>query len=455
MSISQQASLPTLFAFWPLLRSILLRERIQIVHGHQSTSGLAHEALLHARTMGLPTVFTDHSLFGFANTPAIHLNKLMKFSLSDANHVICVSHCSKENLCIRAMLDPEMVSVIPNAVDTTKLLPLAAHEPPLNSSRFTIVVLSRLVYRKGIDLILEVIPQICARHPEVDWIIGGDGPKRVLLDQMREKYAFLSDRVEMIGAVPHESIRSVLTRGHLFLNASLTEAFCIAILEAVSCGLYVVSTRVGGVPEILPGQLMSFAEPHSDDLVRVLSNTIPVVRARMQAEPGYGWRVHKQVREMYNWHMVARRTQIVYANVMQAWEKQRREDSEENDDEPEPAPPALVYPGDSCVELLPPVRVSRLRKFYACGPLAGPLFVLVVLFDHLLLRALAWARPAADMDVAVDFEEQTTAAAAPEQTEDQEQRAHSRGEEGGESKDADLESKAHAKAKHRGRKSHA
>jgi hypothetical protein len=39
------------------------------------------------------------------------------------------------------------------------------------------------------------------------------------------------------------------------------QAFCIAILEAVSCGLYVVSTRVGGVPEILPPHMISFAEP--------------------------------------------------------------------------------------------------------------------------------------------------------------------------------------------------
>lgn len=39
-------------------------------------------------------------------------------------------------------------------------------------------------------------------------------------------------------------------RGHVFLNASLTEAFCIAVVEAAACGLLVVSTRVGGVPEV-------------------------------------------------------------------------------------------------------------------------------------------------------------------------------------------------------------
>jgi glycosyltransferase involved in cell wall biosynthesis len=39
-------------------------------------------------------------------------------------------------------------------------------------------------------------------------------------------------------------------QGHIFINASLTEAFCMAIVEAASVGLMVVSTRVGGVPEV-------------------------------------------------------------------------------------------------------------------------------------------------------------------------------------------------------------
>jgi glycosyltransferase involved in cell wall biosynthesis len=48
------------------------------------------------------------------------------------------------------------------------------------------------------------------------------------------------------------------------MNTSLTEAFGIAILEAACAGLYVVSTRVGGIPEILPEDMISFAEPEED-----------------------------------------------------------------------------------------------------------------------------------------------------------------------------------------------
>lgn len=48
------------------------------------------------------------------------------------------------------------------------------------------------------------------------------------------------------------------------MNTSLTESFGIAILEAACAGLYVVSTKVGGVPEILPQDLISFADPNAD-----------------------------------------------------------------------------------------------------------------------------------------------------------------------------------------------
>ena len=56
----------------------------------------------------------------------------------------------------------------------------------------------------------------------------------------------------------------LLVQGSIFLNTSLTEAFGIAILEAACAGLYVVSTRVGGVPEILPEDMISFANPNED-----------------------------------------------------------------------------------------------------------------------------------------------------------------------------------------------
>lgn len=388
MEISSQASMP-LLTFFPVFRQILIREKIQLVHGHQTTSALAHEGILHAKTMGLKAVFTDHSLFGFADAASIHLNKFMKFTLSDVDYAICVSHCSKENLVLRACLNPNRVMVIPNAVDTTNFTPdpTAAPNP---DERFNIVILSRLVYRKGVDLVVDVIPEICLRFPKVHFIIGGDGNKRILIEEMREKFQ-LQDRVEVLGAVRHEDVRNVLVRGHLFLNASLTEAFCIAILEAVSCGLFVVSTRVGGVPEILPHHMIRFAEPRADDIIEALSDAIGYTKF---VDP---LALHEQVRTMYNWHDVAARTEIVYDRAMG-----NQQNNELGQSTNQPSHELGQPVNQPSHELL-----DRLNKYVECGPFAGPLFCMVVALDYLIWQVLKWIWPADQIDPAPTFPSRT------------------------------------------------
>jgi phosphatidylinositol N-acetylglucosaminyltransferase subunit A len=306
--VYDQVIFPTFYSFFALFRNILIREQVSIVHGHQSTSPLTNECILYARTMGYRICYTDHSLFGFADVASIHVNKALTAILSDVDHVICVSHTCRENLSLRAALHPSMVSAIPNAVDCTKFTPDPSQRSPANT--INIVLLSRLVYRKGIDLLVKVIPLVCSKVSSVHFIIGGDGPKKLLLEEMRERY-LLHDRIELLGAVPHHKVRDVLVRGHVFLNCSLTEAFCIALLEAASCGLFVVSTKVGGVPEVLPPSMIKFAEPTVEALYEALVEAISISRRIVPFE------LHERIRSMYHWSDVARRTESVYDYIAQ------------------------------------------------------------------------------------------------------------------------------------------
>eukprot|EP01103_Thecamoeba_quadrilineata_P002605 TRINITY_DN1252_c0_g1_i2.p1 TRINITY_DN1252_c0_g1~~TRINITY_DN1252_c0_g1_i2.p1 ORF type:complete len:240 (+),score=51.50 TRINITY_DN1252_c0_g1_i2:163-882(+) len=163
LPVYNEGGAPQVIATLPLFRYILIREQITIVHSHQAFSAMAHEAIMHSATMSYKCCFTDHSLFGFADASSIHMNQLLKCSLSAVHHVICVSNTSKENSVLRAAIDPLKVSVIPNAVDYTKFTP----DPSARSTdRITIVVMSRLVYRKGIDLLIDAIPEVCRRHPQ-------------------------------------------------------------------------------------------------------------------------------------------------------------------------------------------------------------------------------------------------------------------------------------------------
>jgi len=62
--------------------------------------------MFHARTMNIKAVFTDHSLFGFADLSSIITNKVLKFSLAGVNHTICVSHtrCCIILYCIQVFI---------------------------------------------------------------------------------------------------------------------------------------------------------------------------------------------------------------------------------------------------------------------------------------------------------------------------------------------------------------
>lgn len=215
-----ETTLPFLISNFPYYRNIFIREKIEIVHGHQSTSNMSNEAMFHASIMGLKTVFTDHSLFGFGDGPGIHINKVMKFVLSFVNHAISVSHTSRVNTVLRSGVAPQKVSVIPNAVDTDLFRP--SNAPLVRKgllwkcglmgkldNTITIVIVQRMVYRKGVTLLKELIPLICEKYKNVRFIIRGGGVEKYVLEQMIEQHR-LQDRVDMKDAVKSHQVRDVV-----------------------------------------------------------------------------------------------------------------------------------------------------------------------------------------------------------------------------------------------------
>ncbi|SLM41383.1 phosphatidylinositol n-acetylglucosaminyltransferase gpi3 subunit [Lasallia pustulata] len=364
--------------------------------------------------MGLRTVFTDHSLFGFADAASILTNKLLKFTLSDVDHVICVSHTCKENTVLRASLDPLMVSVIPNAVVAENFRPLHYNPsskdasgttrplppPPQHlgpNDTITIVVVSRLFYNKGTDLLIAAIPRILAHDPHVRFIIAGSGPKAIDLEQMLERRV-LQDRVELLGPVRHEEVRDVMVRGHIYLHPSLTEAFGTVIVEAASCGLYVVCTRVGGIPEVLPQDMTTFAKPEEDDLVAATAKAIAALRANgIRTE-----RFHDQVRRMYSWTDVAQRTERVYDGITGALSPE-----EFYGDYSANGGGWSATRGRAGVQSF--ALIDRLKRYYGCGIWAGKLFCMCVVIDYLLFVFLEMWAPRANIDVARNWPKKSPA----------------------------------------------
>lgn len=117
-------------------------------------------------------------------------------------------------------------NLVPNRLRIpVRLYPSISPQHSLTGLRtVTIVVLSRLAYRKGIDLLVATAPRICALFPNVNFVvgesflpypktrlmmqIGGDGPKLIDLLQMREKH-LLQDRIELLGPIRPADVLSV------------------------------------------------------------------------------------------------------------------------------------------------------------------------------------------------------------------------------------------------------
>lgn len=359
ISMVDDDAMPTFSATLPLIRHILIRERIQVVHAHQATSSMANESLVYASALGLPSVYTDHSLFGFDDLASVILNRVSQTTLATVDAAIGVSHTCRENLILRAKLDPQRVHVIPNAIDPTNFVPDPSKRSP---DRIKVVVVSRLVYRKGVDLLVSIIPTICRDLPDVDFIIGGDGNRRLALQEMVEQER-LQDRVTFLGAVPHAEVRDVLCCGNVFLNCSLTESFCIALVEAACCGLLCVSTRVGGVPEVLPeNDMVLLAEPNASALVQDLTSAIH----RQQTEPVDPFEFHRRVHEMYSWKRVADETTEIYRKVLQ----QKR----------------LTL-------------VERLQRYASMGPISGLVVCLLVVALEFWIAFVEWWQPRESIEV--------------------------------------------------------
>ena len=243
-------------------------------------------------------------------------------------------------------------------------------------------VTARLAYRKGVHLLAGVIPAACKKFPQVDFLIAGDGSMRPHLETMTKAHG-LTERVTLLGNVPHARVSDVLQRAHVFLNCSLTESFCIAILEAACCGCLVVATGVGGVPEVLPPDLLFLAKPNPPALVEALRDAIDA----LEGSKGEGLKggsvgssgsspssvdpvvIHERVAEMYSWDDVAERVERVY---------ERAHATEDT-------------------------LVGRLARLSRCGAFAGPLFACVAAVDYVFWRWCEWKRPARTVEPAPDF----------------------------------------------------
>jgi glycosyltransferase involved in cell wall biosynthesis len=153
----------------------------------------------------------------------------------------------------------ERVVVLPNCVDLGLYgagpAPHGLAERYRLANRRVLLTVARLAGRerhKGIDEVLELLPALRRRHPELAYLVVGEGPDRARLETKARQLG-LADAVVFAGYVPEAEKADHYRLADGFVLAGRCEGFGIVLLEAMACGLPVVASKLDGSREALRG----------------------------------------------------------------------------------------------------------------------------------------------------------------------------------------------------------
>lgn len=126
-------------------------------------------------------------------------------------------------------------------------------------ARPRIIVPRRLFEKNGVEYFIRAVPLIRAQM-DIDAVLVGDGPERERLERLADELG-VSDSVTFMGRRANDEMPALLADADVAVLPSLMEATSVAALEAMSCGVPVAASRVGGLPEIVDESVGTLFEP--------------------------------------------------------------------------------------------------------------------------------------------------------------------------------------------------
>lgn len=189
--------------------------------------------------------------------------------------------------------------------------PLPPPDPGADRPQHVLCV-CRLVPKKGVDVLLRAFARLEHDAAGARLVIAGDGPEMpVLLSLVRS--LGLAQAVTFTGSVDRQALSNLMAGASVFCLPSRKEPFGIVLLEALSFGLPIVATAVGGVPEVLEGGALGYLVPPDDPAALAAA----LRKAAAQGPPAPPEHLKKVVRERYDWGVIAARYLRVYEQAIQ------------------------------------------------------------------------------------------------------------------------------------------
>jgi glycosyltransferase involved in cell wall biosynthesis len=241
------------------------------VHGHPYLSSLIAAKI--AKRYSKPLVLTQHNTFIEYNNIWDTVEKLNDLAvgkqvLKEADKIIVVSNATK-NYVLSLGADPEKVRVIHNGVDLERFKPLSGVKEEMRrklgipKDASVILTVRRLVYKNGIDTLLESAEIAVKNNPKLVFVVVGKGPD---FEEVKEKIVQLGmqRKFRLTGFVPDEELPLYYNVADLFaLPSKSGEGLPLVALEAMASGLPVVATNVGGTSEVMSEDYGKLVPPNS------------------------------------------------------------------------------------------------------------------------------------------------------------------------------------------------
>jgi glycosyltransferase involved in cell wall biosynthesis len=307
-------------AFAAHLRERWTEDPVDLAHAHFWMSGVA--TLEAGRATGVPVLQTFHALGtvkrrqqGARDTSPPDRIPLERRLCRTVDRVIAT--CRDEVAELRRMGMPaHAASVIPCGVDTDAFRPVSTPGPTPKVDHPRLLVIGRIVERKGVGNVIEALAQL----PGVELLVAG-GPAADLLDtdpevqRLREvaRRLGVADRVRFLGAVSRRDVPALTCSSDVVVAVPWYEPFGIVPVEAMACGRPVVGSAVGGLLDtVVPGVTGELVPPRRPDLLAPVLRDLLADPARRAA---YGKAGRARAVRTYQWRQVVAATEDVYTAV--------------------------------------------------------------------------------------------------------------------------------------------
>lgn len=237
------------------------------------------------------------------------------YVISRADRVVVISEGIKREILDRGVVKEENIWVVPNGVDITRFKPMPGDSTLINklglNDKAVIGYISSLRKMEGISYLIEAMQFV---DKKASLIIVGDGPEEESL-RGKVKELRLSDRVMLVGRVPHEEILKYYSIIDVFVVPRINAKVCHIVtplkpLEAMAMGKCILASRVGGLSEmIIDGETGLMFEPEN---IKDLSEKINYLLENKDFRNQLGENALKFVEKERSWEIVCRKYFEVY-----------------------------------------------------------------------------------------------------------------------------------------------